>query len=313
MIIVLALLYIAPLLLAFKLGILEPTLFWKLSPLIWMVFLLIALFIPMQFWAPSGPLIVTQWGVQIVANVAGEVTEVPVEPNVPLAKGDVLFRIDPTPYQAAVDQLSAQLELTRTRLDQARRLAERGAGSRYDVEQYTSQVEQLEAQLRSAEFNLTETTVRAPADGYVTNVALRPGARVVNFPFVQAMAFVESTDQVVGAQIFQNHLRFLEPGQPAEIAFKMYPGRVFDAEVEYVLQVSATGQVGLSGFAAAPKQLPHTPFWVRLALGEEARALELPVGATGTTAIYTGTGKPTHIIRKVMIRMEAIKNYVVPF
>ena len=313
MILVLTLLYLAPLLLAFKLGILKPTLFWKLSPLIWMVFLLIGLFIPMQFWAPSGPLIVTQYGVQIVANVAGEVTEVTAEPNVPLEKGDVLFRIDPIPYQAAVDQLSAQLELNRTRLDQARRLAERGAGSGFDVEQYTSQVEQLEAQLRNAEFNLQETTVRAPADGYVTNVALRPGARVVNFPFVQAMAFVESADPVVGAQIFQNQLRFLKPGQAAEIAFKMYPGRVFEAEVEYVIQASATGQVGLSGFAAAPKELPHTPFWVRLDLGEEARALDLPVGATGTVAIYTSTGKPTHIIRKVMIRMEAIKNYVVPF
>ena len=313
MILVLTLLYVAPLLLGFKLGWIKPTLFWKLSPLIWMVFLLIALFIPMQFWAPSGQLIVSQYGVQIVANVAGEVTEVPVEPNVPLKKGDVLFRIDPTPYEAAVDQLSAQLDLTRTRLDQARRLAERGAGSQYDVEQYTSQIEQLEAQLRNAEFNLEQTTVRAPADGYVTNVALRPGARVVNMPFVQAMAFVETTDPVVGAQIFQNHLRYLEPGQPAEIAFKMYPGRVFAAEVEYVIQASATGQVGLSGFAAAPRELPHAPFWVRLKLGEEAQALELPVGATGTVAIYSDAGKPTHVIRKVMIRMEAIRNWVVPF
>ena len=71
--------------------------FWKLSPLIWVVFQLFALFIPMQFWAPSGPLIVVQHGVQIIPNVAGEVTEVPVEPNVPLKKGDVLFRIDPPP------------------------------------------------------------------------------------------------------------------------------------------------------------------------------------------------------------------------
>ena len=147
----------------------------------------------------------------------------------------------------------------------------------------------------------------------MTNVGLRPGARVVTLPLAQAMAFVEAADPVVGAQIFQNHLRYLEPGQAAEIAFKMYPGRVFEAQVEYVIQASATGQAGPGGFAAAPKQLPHTPFWVRLALGEEARALDLPVGATGTVAIYTGTGEPTHLIRKVMIRMEAIKNFVVPF
>lgn len=124
-----------------------------------------------------------------------------------------------------MDTLTAQLDLGRTRLDQAQRLANRGAGSVYDVEQFTGQVEQLEAQLDGARWNLEETKVRAPADGFVTSVSLREGARVVNFPFVQAMAFVETQNQFLGGQIFQNHLRYVEPGLPAEIALKMYPGR----------------------------------------------------------------------------------------
>ena len=312
MIIFLTVIYVALLFLAFKIKLLKPTLFWKLSPIIWIVVLLVALFIPMQFWAPSGPLLVTQYNIKIVPNVAGEVTEIPIEPNVLLAEGDVLFRIDPTPYQAAVDQLEAQLGLSRTRLDQAGRLAERGAGSTYDVEQFAAQVEQLEAQLASAKFNLRETTVRAPGDGFVTNLALRPGVRAVNLPFAPVMAFVESGDPIVAALIFQNHLRFIEPGQPAEIAFKAYPGKVFDAEVKFVVPASATGETSL-GALPPIRQIQHTPFWVRLSLGEEARALDLPVGATGHVAIYTGSGKPTHVIRQVMIRFEAIKNYVVPF
>ena len=39
----------------------------------------------------------------IVPNVAGEVIEVPVEPNVPFKTGDALFKIDPKPFQAQVD------------------------------------------------------------------------------------------------------------------------------------------------------------------------------------------------------------------
>lgn len=79
----------------------------------WVVVLLIGLFIPMQFWAPSGPLIVGQYSVQIVPNVQGEVIEVAVEPNQSVSKGDVLFRIDPIPYESKVDSLKAQLKLAR--------------------------------------------------------------------------------------------------------------------------------------------------------------------------------------------------------
>jgi len=312
MIVFLTVVYVVLLLGAFKLKILKPTLWWKLSPVVWFVLLLIGLFIPMQFWAPAGPLIVLQTSVQIVPNVQGEVIEVNVKANQPVKQGDVLFRIDPTTYQSQVDMLTAQIKLARTRLDEAQRLAERGAGSAYDVEQFSGQVEQLEAQLRGARHDLVDTTVRAPADGFVTNLALRPGARVVNFPFVQAMAFVEATDPVFASEIFQNQLRHIKPGQPAEIALKMFPGRVFEAEVQYVLPASSTGQVPLSGLAAAPKEIPHTPFWVRITPGEELRSLDLPVGATGTVAIYTDKGAPTHMIRKVVIRVESIMNYINP-
>jgi multidrug resistance efflux pump len=45
----------------------------------------------------------------IMPNVKGRVIEVPVEPNAPLKQGDVLFKIDPQPYQYVVDQKKAQL------------------------------------------------------------------------------------------------------------------------------------------------------------------------------------------------------------
>jgi multidrug resistance efflux pump len=312
MIVFLTVSYILLLLLAFKLKWVKPTLAWKLSPIAWCLLLLIALFIPMQFWAPSGPFIVGQHSVQIVPNVQGEVVEVNVDLNQEVKEGDLLFRIDPTLYQSRVDTVESQLKLARTRLDEAKKLAERGAGSMYDVEQFSGQVEQLEAQLAGARYNLEETSVRAPADGYVTSVGLRAGARVTNIPLAKAMAFVESADPFYASEIFQNHLRYIEPGQAAEVALKMYPGRVFDATVSYVVAVSPTGQIPLSGVAAPPKELPHTPFWVVIEAGEELKALQLPVGATGTIAIYTGAGAATHVIRKVVLRLEAIKNYIVP-
>ncbi|HEY2453244.1 MAG TPA: HlyD family secretion protein [Scandinavium sp.] len=48
--------------------------------------------------------------VPIVSQVRGRVIDVPVKPNIMLKEGDVLFRIDPTPYQSKVDDLRAQVK-----------------------------------------------------------------------------------------------------------------------------------------------------------------------------------------------------------
>ncbi|MGM3371780.1 hypothetical protein ACS22V_24975, partial [Escherichia coli] len=93
--------------------------------------------------------------------------------NMPLKAGDVLFRIDPVPYEARVKGIEAQLNLSNMRLAQMTQLFKRDAGRGFDVEQRQSEVDQLSAQRDSARWNLDKTIVRAPADGYVTNVALR--------------------------------------------------------------------------------------------------------------------------------------------
>jgi hypothetical protein len=72
----------------------------------------LALFIPMAWGAPRGPVIVVRNAVAIVPSVAGEVTDVPVAANTALRAGEVLFRIDPTPYEAQVKAIEAQLKLS---------------------------------------------------------------------------------------------------------------------------------------------------------------------------------------------------------
>lgn len=312
MIAVLTLLYVAALFLAVKLTLVRWTLFWKLSPILWMLFLNVVLIIPMQFYAPAGAVINGQYSVQIAPNVAGQVIEVPVEPNVPLKKGDILFRIEPRPFQATVDDLLAQQALSKTRLGQAQKLAKSGAGAVYDVERVTAQLAQIEARLDQARFNLEQTVVRAPADGYVTNVSLRVGARVMAAPLASVMAFVETGESIIVMQVFQKDLRFIQPGQPAEIAFKMFPGKVYTARVVRVMPASAMGIAAPTGLAAAASQVVHAPMWVRLEMNDESLPPGLRVGATGTGAIYTDKGAPTQIIRRVMVRMEAIINYLSP-
>src|SRR5210317_454024 len=105
MIVFLTLIYCVFLALLVKLGIVRFNLFCKISPLLWMLLLFVVLFIPMQWGAPSGSINMFRKVVEIVPNVSGEVIDVPIEGTQLLQKGDVLFRVDPAPFQAEVDRL----------------------------------------------------------------------------------------------------------------------------------------------------------------------------------------------------------------
>jgi RND family efflux transporter MFP subunit len=251
--------------------------------------------------------------VAIVPSVAGEVIDVPVEPNKQIKEGDVLFRIDPVPYQAQVSAIEAQLKLSTTRLAQMTQLYERDSGRGFDVEQRQSEVDQLKGQLEGAQWNLDKTTVRAPADGYVTNLALRKGARVANLPLSPVMAFIDTSGSIIGVEIAQIDARYIEPGQPAEVTFKFRPGQVYSGKVESILQAIATGQVQTSGLAVTPKSESSPPFVVRIKLDDADIVRKLPAGSSGDAAIYTDHVKVSHIIRRVLLRQLAIINYVNPF
>jgi multidrug resistance efflux pump len=313
MIIALLIVYLVLLFLLVKLRIVPFNLFWKISPAIVLVLLLFGLFIPMGWGAPSGPTLVIRNSVSIVPDVAGEVIDVPVEANEPIKAGDILFKIDPTPYQAQVDALTAQLKFEELRLSQMTQLQTGPAGRAFDVEERQANVDQLKGQLDGAKWNLDKTVVRAPADGYVTNLALRKGARVASLPLTPVMAFIDTSDTLVGVQIAQIDGRYIKPGQDVELTFKFHPGRIYSGKVEAILQAVSTGQVQPSGLAVTPKELQAAPFVVRVKLDDEAFASSLPAGSVGTASIYTDHVKATHFIRKVLLRQIAILNYINPF
>ena len=239
MIVFLTVIYIAILMLLFKLKLIRPTLAWKLSPLLWALVLLVVLFIPLQFWAPSGKAVVLRPTVQIIPNVAGQVIEVKVEAGQRVKKGDVLFQIDRKPFQYKLDELQASLEetmitrnLAKLELDRTRGMAAQSAAAQREVDQWQARfegaeasIQRIRAQLDEAGYDLEQTTVRAPMDGFPANVdSLQPGTRVTTLPVNQAMAFIDDSERerVLAAHISQNHLRYVTQGQPAEVTFKVF-------------------------------------------------------------------------------------------
>lgn len=139
---------------------------------------LTALILALNIFAPSSADVrVIKYVVQVVPQVRGRVIDVPVEPNSLVRKGEVLFRIDPTPYELQVKMLEAQLantegnvrvlneqlqaavaktsavrtkyELAQMRVSQNTELARTGAGDRFTLEQAQTTVRELQADLRA--------------------------------------------------------------------------------------------------------------------------------------------------------------------
>jgi multidrug resistance efflux pump len=313
MILFLTLCYVAVLFLAVKLGWIRWTLWWKISPAVWFVGLLVVLFVPMQWGAPAGPTNIFQYTIEISPNVSGEVIEVPIEPLQHISKGEVLFRLDPVPFQAAVDDLEARLKLAKIRLADSASMVAEGAASIARQEKFEADVDSLTAQLDSARWDLEQTVVRAPEDGQVVALALRPGQRVSKMVSRSPLAFTVQT-QVFAVMIPQSRIRFVAAGQEAEVVLKSAPGRTLRARVYEIVPSTSMGQIHPSGMLPVldPNAIPE-PFGVRLVLepGELERLDMLPRGGMlGTAAIYTERAGATHLIRKVMLRMEAWMNYV---
>jgi multidrug resistance efflux pump len=148
---------------------------------------LAALILLLNIYAPSSSDVrVMKYSVAIISEVRGRVIEVPVEEgNRPVKTGDILFRVDPTPYQLEVDtlqaqlvgmqgsqreleeqakgaqakieesqsrarEISARLDLTRKRVAQYRELVKTGAGTRFDLERAESDALEQKGQLDAA-------------------------------------------------------------------------------------------------------------------------------------------------------------------
>ena len=247
--------------------------------------------------------------------MSGEVTEVDVSALEAAKEGDVLFRIDPTQYQSRVDQLTAQLELSQLNLDRAQDLMDRGVGRQLDVDIYRAQVLNYSAQLDNANWELAETVVTAPANGVVVGLSLRPGQRVANLPIRSWVAFVRDDEYRLAVGIPQSRVRHVRPGQEVEVALRLVPGKILKGTVLEFVKINPAAQLPPSGMvppAPSPAD-PALPFGVIIELEDEVLGLaKIPGGAVGTAAIYTDSVAATHIIRKVMIRMEAWLNYIKP-
>jgi multidrug resistance efflux pump len=195
---------------------------------------------------------VMNYVVPVVPRVTGRVIEVPVEPNRPVKKGDVLFRLDPVPFKIDVEAaaanlsamqakllsaeagarglkeqlkgasgkreaLSAKLELSRKRAVQYQSLAASGAGTKFDLEQTQSDVLNLEnelASLTASEAQVKEKLAAKSSAGDQDDVA-------------QAKAQIEQAQaQLDDANWKLDQTVYYAPGDGTVVGLALRPGAI---------------------------------------------------------------------------------------
>jgi len=146
------------------------------------IFALTVLILFMNIVAPSSSDVRAQnYVIPIVPRVTGQVTEVPIEPNRPIKRGDVLFKIDPVPFEAAANaaeatlrgakdqlnnatnkkaSLTPRIDLAKKRVEQFTALATTGAGKRADLEQAQSDLGNLQSEFLAADATESQATAQ---------------------------------------------------------------------------------------------------------------------------------------------------------
>ena len=313
---------------------------------------------------------------QVAPEVAGDVLEVGVKDNSAVRKGQLLFRIDPEPYQVAIrsaeanlsvalqaadvsvaDIAAAQAQLRKQSVDLAasrelggivtdlvgqHALAEtQGIRARAEVAKTQADVTRAAADLRKARANLgapgmrnpkvrqalaaldqarldlRNTDVRSPADGIVTNLRLAPGQYVA--PGQPLLSFLESGPRWISADLRENQLGNVRPGQDVTIALDILPGKLFRGRVHSVGWGVSQGDEAPTGQLSA---MPADAGWLRdpqrfpvriLVLPDEAKEAGIDLGRSGAQAnvlIFTSDKSLLNPIGKLWIKIVALLSYL---
>lgn len=208
--------------------------------------------------------------------------------------------------QSQVSILESQYDKALITADKNRNLMEK---SQLTVISKQADYKNKQASLAQAEWDLSQTKVYAPTDGYVTNFMAREGQFVGAMPRLK----MYSDEKFVLMRINHQAFRNIKVGQEAEFSTAIYPGKVFKAQVEGIVEATGESQGSLLARetnvrATTGKNVMNKHHFVRLRISEPD-GYDIPVGAVGLA--WVNAEKPIpflnflNVIRGIIIRMKA--------
>ena len=184
--------------------------------------------------------------VGIASRVAGPIVQIPIRDNQQVKKGDLLFEIDPSTYIATVNNCGAKLQQAQAAQIQAKQELDRqttlyqtkvndlrdlqNAQDSYVAAEANTAAAQ--ADLQTAQLNLSYTKIFAPVDGYLTNMNTSAGTYV--YAGEQLLALVDASSFWIAAYFMETQLHHLQEGGKASITFIGRNNQPFEGLIESI-------------------------------------------------------------------------------
>ncbi|WP_114783810.1 HlyD family secretion protein [Vibrio tetraodonis] len=202
--------------------------------------------------------------------------------------------------------LESQLKTKQVDVEKAKLAIEK---AQLNTQTKKSQLKTAEQQLAKAKWDLDSTDVYAPADGFVTNFILRQGQLVSQLPRLQ----MYTNEKYVLMRVNHQAIRNVKPGQAAEFSSSVYPGKIFSAHVEGIVEATGESQGNLLGWDDSVRMttgnnLQNKHHFVRLKI-DEPEGYDIPVGSVGLA--WISAEKPISfmafldVLRGIIIRMKS--------
>jgi multidrug resistance efflux pump len=151
--------------------------------------------------------------------------------------------------------------------------------------------------------------VRAPANGFVSNLSLAAGDRTT--PFKAAMSFERSDEITLLALFPQNGMQTVRKDVPVKLAFASVPGRVYDTSIESIIGAVGEGQIGVSGTLARTTTLPPTEYYpVRIRIPADIDPAAMRLGMAGVVTAISPNAGPIGLIATILMHVKAFALYI---
>ena len=194
----------------------------------------------------------------VSSQISGRITEVMVDYNSPVKQGDVLARLDPATYEAAVTQAENELlnakanyRLIRANAERSKTLFNQNLVSQADLDQVLAQLEQAEVQIRireaaleSRKTDLSRCTLYAPIDGIVIDRLADVGKTVaasLNAPTLFTIVN-DLTKMQINASVAEADIGNVRVDQDVEFTVDAFPGEKFRGRVTQIRNLPVTAQ-----------------------------------------------------------------------
>ena len=153
--------------------------------------------------------------------------------------------------------------------------------------------------------------MRAPTDGVVVQLFLRPGMYAVPMPMRPVMVFMHKEQATFAGAFLQNSSQRIIEGADAEVILPAVPGRVFKAKVATAGAYIPQGQLQPSGTLVDPGQIKGDGrVIVSINFQEDLSKYQIVPGSVGNVAIYTDHMKELGLLRKILLRIKSWMNFI---